>query len=236
MERSGSIAMDVLSALSGLPSTTVLIALIVASSLLVVLADWRVLNLILGIEYLLIGAFLVVSQIEGFPAELAIVKALVGIMIVPMLYISARRARWGKSPDEAEEEEIADVPPVRFGWLRSPGLALRGIIALLGVAVALSLALRNPIEITASQTSSRDITIATFVLIAQGMLNIALNENPLKVGLGLLTILAGFEAFYTIVEPTLLVVALLGLLNLVIALALSFLITAWAARPHKVAR
>ena len=228
--------MDVLSALAGLPSTTVLIALIVASSLLVVLADWRVLNLILGIEYLLIGAFLVVSQIEGFPAELAIVKALVGIMIVPMLYISARRARWGKSPDETEEEEIADVPPMRFGWLRSPGLALRGIIALLGVAVALSLALRNPIEITASQTSSRDITIATFVLIAQGTLNIALNENPLKVGLGLLTILAGFEAFYTVVEPTLLVVALLGLLNLVIALALSFLITAWAARPHKVAR
>ncbi|HJW84238.1 MAG TPA: hypothetical protein VJ754_08030 [Anaerolineae bacterium] len=223
---------DILSTLSGLPSTSVLIALIMASSLMVILSDWRVLVLILGIQYLLVGMFLIVSRIEGFPIELAIVKALVGIMIVPALYISARRARWGR-PVEADEADDIDGARPRLAWLRSPGLALRTIAALLVAAVALSLALRNPIEITASQTSSRYVTIAMFMLVAQGLLNIGLNENPLKAGLGLLTALAGFEAFYAVVEPTLLIIALLGLLNLVIALALALLITAWAVRPHE---
>jgi hypothetical protein len=226
---------DFLSALSGLPSSTLLIALIAASSLLVIISDWRLLNLILGAEYLLIGGFLFVSRIEGIPAELAIVKALVGIMTLPVLYISSRRARWGKNPDE-EAVEQTKSPARRLEWLSAPGLALRGTVALLGAAVALSVALRNPIQFTASQATSRDITIATFVLIAQGLLNVALNENPLKVGLGLLTVLAGFELFYTVVEPTLLVVGLLGIVNLVIALALSYLITAWAARPRKALR
>ena len=226
---------DFLSALSGLPSTSVLIALITASSLLVILSDWRLLVLILGIQYLLVGMLLIVSRIEGFPIELAIVKALVGIMIVPALYISARRARWG-SPVQADEEDGADRARQRLAWLQSPGLALRTIAALLVAAVALSLALRNPIEITTSQTSSRYMTIAMFMLVAQGLLKIALNENPLKAGLGLLTALAGFEAFYAVVEPTLTVIALLGLLNLVIALALALLITACAVGPRETSR
>ncbi len=253
---------DFLSILSGLPSPTVLIALIVTSSLLVILADWRALNLLLGVEYLLIGLFLIANRIQGFPTELAIIKALVGVMIVPVLYISARRVRWGRDPDE-DADEVAEPPWSRSGekqrrrvWLRalSPSavlragpsamlragptaelrasLALRAIVALLGAAAALSLALRSPIQFAASQATSRDITVATFVLIGQGLLNIALNENPLKVGLGLLSVTAGFEMFFVLVEPTLLVVALLGLVNLIIALALSYLIAAWAARPR----
>lgn len=225
---------DFLAALSGLPSTTILLALIVVSGLLVILADWRLLNLLLGAQYLLIGIFLIVNNIEGFPAELAIVKALVGVMIVPVLYISARRARWGKPPDENGDESAPDVR--RLDFLRAPGLVLRSIVALLGAAVALSLALRNPIEFAASQAVSRDITIATFTLIGQGLLNIALHENPLKTGLGLLTVTAGFELFFVLVEPSLLVIALLGVANLVIALALSYLVTAWAARPREALR
>jgi len=220
---------DLLSTPAGLPATTVLAALIVTTSLMVILEDWRLLNLLLGAEYLLIGLLLIVSQIAGFPAELAIVKALVGVIIVPVLYITARRAHWGKDPD-AEEEEKSTAPRRRLGWLRAPGLALRAIVAVLGVAIALSLAVRSPIQYITPQTAARDITIATFILIGQGVLNIALNENPLKVGLGLLTVMAGFETFYTPVEPTLLVVALLGFTNLLIALALSYLIAAWAAR------
>lgn len=238
----GVVAMtDFLATLSGLTTTTVLIALIIASSLLVIMTDWRVLNLVLGIQYLLIGVFLIVSRIEGFPAELAIVKALVGVMIVPVLYISSRRVRWGQLDeehlpikDDDDDEEEDDLAARRLTWLRTPGLALRVLVAVFGATVALSLALRYPIQFTAAQTVSRDITIATFILVAQGLFNIILNENPLKAGLGLLTIMAGFEMFYTLVEPALTVVALLGLVNLVIALALSFLVTSWATHQREV--
>jgi hypothetical protein len=236
---------DFLATLSGLTTTTVLIALIIASSLLVIMTDWRVLNLVLGIQYLLIGVFLIVSRIEGFPAELAIVKALVGVMIVPVLYISSRRVRWGQrdadrlslqsdDDDEDEEEDDAESAARRLTWLRAPGLALRVLIVVFGATVALSLALRYPIQFTAAQTVSRDITIATFILLTLGLLNMLLNENPLKTGLGLLTIMAGFEMFYTLVEPALVVVALLGLVNLVVALALSYLVTAWATSQREV--
>lgn len=221
---------DLLAALSGLPATTVLVALIAAASLLVILEDWRILNLLLGAEYLLVGMLLIVSRIDGLPAELAIVKALVGVMIVPVLYISSRRARWGKAGDELEDE--SEVARPRFAWMRTPGLALRAIVALLGAAVTLSLALRSPIASITPSSAARDVTIATLALIGQGLLNLALNENPLKVGLGLLTVMAGFELFYTPVEPTLLVVGFLGFVNLLIALALSYLIAAWAARPR----
>ncbi|HET7087095.1 MAG TPA: hypothetical protein VFL17_00445 [Anaerolineae bacterium] len=217
---------DLLSALSGLPSTTILTALVITVSLLVIVEDWRVLNLLLGVEYLLIGALLIVAQIDGFPVVLAIVKSLVGVMIVPALYISARRARWGKSASDADED--GEAPARRFAWLRAPGLALHTIVAVLGAAVALSLALRSPVQFITPQSAARDLTIAVFVLFAQGTLNVALSENPLKVGLGLLTVIAGFELLYTPVEPTLLIVALLGVVNLLIALAFSYLIAAWA--------
>jgi hypothetical protein len=243
---------DFLSALSGLPSTTVLTALVITASLLVIVEDWRVLNLLLGIEYLLIGALLIVAQIDGFPVVLAIVKSLVGVMIVPALYISARRARWGKTASDvdpigqgastradSEDVETPARPPLSpprqmggmtrgRGWLRAPGLALRTIVAVLGAAVALSLALRSPVQFITPQSAARDLTIAVFVLVAQGTLNVALSENPLKVGLGLLTVIAGFELLYTPVEPTFLIVALLGVVNLLIALAFSYLIAAWA--------
>ena len=229
---------DFLSALSSLPSTAVLAALVVTASLLVMVEDWRVLNLLLGIQYLLIGALLIVAQIDGFPVVLAIVKSLVGVMIVPALYISARRARWGKGADDVDEAVETPARPGMGmpGLLRAPGLALRTIVAVLGAAVALSLALRSPIQFITPQSAARDLTIAAFVLFAQGMLNVAMSENPLKIGVGLLTIIAGFELLYTPVDPTLLIVALLGVVNLLIALAFSYLIAAWAAHPRGAAQ
>ena len=229
---------DFLSALSSLPSTTILTALVITVSLLVIVEDWRVLNLLLGVEYLLIGALLIVAQIDGFPVVLAIVKSLVGVMIVPALYISARRARWGKSASDADEDVETPARPLRqaLGWLRAPGLALHTIVAVLGAAVALSLALRSPVQFITPQSAARDLTIAVFVLFAQGTLNVALSENPLKIGLGLLTVIAGFELLDTPVEPSFLIVALLGMVNLLIALAFSYLIAAWAARPRGAAQ
>ena len=42
--------------------------------------------------------------------------------------------------------------------------------------------------------------------------------------------------FYTSVEPTLTIVGLLGLTNLIIGLAISYLTTAWATHPPREAQ
>lgn len=219
---------DVLKTLSSIPGIAVLIGLIVAAALLVVLVNWRLLIFALAAHYLLIGLMLT----RAVPIELAAVKALVGIMICPVLLITARRVHWGQIDDEPTEDE----PPKRrslIGWLISPGLPLRFLAASLTAVLALSLALRNPLSIVGDVILSRDLTVATFSLLLLGLLNIVLNENPLKVGIGLLSLLAGFEMFYTVVDPTLTIVGLLGLTNLIIALAISYLTTAWATHPPR---
>ncbi len=239
--------MDVLKTLSSIPGLAVLIGLVVAAALLVVLVNWRLLILALGVQYLLVGLMLT----RVVPLELAAVKALVGVMICPVLFITARRVRWGQieQPDEAEADQLASDPlapdqpapkPAArrslIGLLISPGLPLRLMAALLTAVLAVSLARRTPLSVTGDALVSRDITIGTFGLLLLGLLNILLNENPLKVGIGLLSLLAGFEMFYTSVEPTLTIVGLLGLTNLIIGLAISYLTTAWATHPPREAQ
>lgn len=236
--------MDVLRTLSSIPGLAVLIGLIVAAALLVVLVNWRLLILALGVQYLLVGLMLT----RVVPLELAAVKALVGVMICPVLFITARRVRWGQIDQPGEvgadqpmgdalaPDQPAPKPAARrsmLDWLISPGFPLRLMAALLTAVLAVSLALRNPLLVTGDALVSRDVTIGTFGLLLLGLLNILLNENPLKVGVGLLSVLAGFEMFYTSVEPTLTIVGLLGMTNLIIGLAISYLTTAWATHPPR---
>ncbi len=216
---------DFLKALSSVPGTAVLIGLLIAAGLLVVLVNWRLLILILGAQYLLAGLLLS----RAVPIELGMVKALVGIMICPVLYITARRVKWGHLEDDLEDT----APKSRLSWLIAPGLPVRLITALMGLVLSVSLALRNPLAITGEQLVSRDLTIGIFALLLLGLLNMATHENPLKVGLGVLSLLSGFELFYTVIEPTLTIVGLLGLTNLIIALAISYLTVAWATHPHE---
>src|SRR5512147_1917190 len=151
---------DVLKTLSSIPGTAVLIGLLVAVGLLVVLVNWRLLIFALGAHYLLIGLMLT----RAVPIELAAVKALVGVMICPVLFITARRVRWG----QVDDDEVDGEPPRRrsiIGWLISPGLPLRLLAASLTAVLAVSLALRNPLAIVGDPLLSRDLTVATFGLI-----------------------------------------------------------------------
>jgi hypothetical protein len=61
-----------------------------------------------------------------------------------------------------------------------------------------------------------------------GLFAIALAREPLKSGIGLLTAMTGFEMFYSSVEQSLVVVGFLGLVNLGIALGISYLTTSQA--------
>ena len=225
------INVDIAKVFEALPGAAVLIGLLIAAALLVVLINWRLLIVALGAQYIFIGLMLT----RVVPVELAAVKALVGIMICPVLYITARRVNWGRPEDEdVEEEPTADQPRRRWWHVLGAGWPVRGIVAVLALAISTGLASRSPLPIVADQTLARDLTTGAFSVMLLGMINAALAENPLKVGMGLLSIMAGFELFYTAVEPTLTIVGLLGLTNLILALAIAYLTTAWASRHSEV--
>jgi hypothetical protein len=151
-----------------------------------------------------------------------------------VLYITARRVNWGRPDEEAGEDEAAERPQRRWWYILGAGWPVRVIVAVLALAISTGLASRSPLPIVTDLTLSRDLTTGAFSVILLGLINAALAENPLKVGIGLLSVLAGFELLYTAVEPTLTIVGLLGLTNLILALAIAYLTTAWASRRGEV--
>jgi hypothetical protein len=63
------------------------------------------------------------------------------------------------------------------------------------------------------------------ILIGIGLLHLGLTAQPLRVVLGLLTVLSGFEILYAAVETATLVAGLLAGVNLGLALVGSYLLT-----------
>lgn len=74
------------------------------------------------------------------------------------------------------------------------------------------------------RTVPQPILVTALALIALGALQLGLSERSARVCIGLLTALAGFETLYFVLEPALAIVALLGAVNVVVALIASYLL------------
>ncbi|MBC8253849.1 MAG: hypothetical protein H8E35_07460 [Ardenticatenia bacterium] len=71
-----------------------------------------------------------------------------------------------------------------------------------------------------------DVGLGCYWLILIGLLILMLTEEPLKGGLGLLTLLTGFDLLYVPLEHSLVVAWLWAVVNLLLALAIAFLAVA----------
>jgi hypothetical protein len=123
------------------------------------------------------------------------------------------------------------VLPALLGQDRHRGLPPTGYIfrflaALLMMLVATTMSRTIPLS-----SLSFNIATAVYWLALAGLVILTLNEDPLKAGLGLFTVFTGFDLFYTTLEPSLLLTGLWGTANLLVALALSYLIIAKGATP-----
>jgi hypothetical protein len=203
---------EVIARLSFLTASPAVVGLVVTASLIIMVRDWRASLAALLAQYLLLG-FLLTRLI---PLEVATVKTLIGALICPILYLTARRGRWGRQRDK-------DRPsPLPTGWEVFPvGLPFRLLAVVLMGLVASSLLKSYPLP-----EVPRDIGFACYWLALVGLLVMILTAEPLKAGLGLLTFMAGFELFYAALESSLSVVGLLGIVNLFMALAIAYLASA----------
>lgn len=179
-----------------------LLGLFIALALLMVARPRRVSLLALLAEYVLMG--LLLSGV--IPAPLALAKVAVGGMVFFILYPVARRP----SPGARVAQED------RGGLMAS--FAFRLTAFLLAGAGAYGLFSRYPLaEIPGP------LALASYLLMAVGLLMAILGEGTFESGLGLLTFQMGFESVFTLLEGGLLVAGLLGLLNILLALAISYL-------------
>jgi hypothetical protein len=160
--------------------------------------------------------------------ELALIKTLVGALLCLILYMTARRVRWGHPPQqtrEADAEKEDAVSPAPH-WTLPTEFPFRFLAALLVMVAAYRGASAFPLP-----DVNQAISLGAYTLAALGLLAMGLTDEPLKAGLGLLTFVSAFELFYTVLEPSLIVIGFLGLANFLIALAIAYLTVARYTLP-----
>jgi hypothetical protein len=113
---------------------------------------------------------------------------------------------------------------LRLAWLgqdstwQVSSLVFRLFGALLVLLVAMTLGNTFPLPEPVGS-----ITTAVYWLGLAGVLALVLTEEPLRAGVGLLTVFTGFDLFYASAEHSLLLTGLWGTVNLLIALAIGYL-------------
>ncbi len=184
-------------------SLPALVLVTLTSFILLAGRDWRLRVAALALQYF--GVFLLVAT--RWPADLAAVKLVAGWMAGSVLGVS--RLNLGVPPD---------APPA---WPTER--VFRVLAATLVLLTVASLA-----PLLAEWVSSVGVyqAWASLLLIGMGLLNIGLTTRAFPVVLSLLTMLSGFEILYAAIETSTLVAGLLALVNLGIALAGSYLMTA----------
>lgn len=173
------------------------LVLMITSLALLVTQDWRRTVLALAIQYL--AVFILVSLV--WPVGLAAVKLVIGWMVSSLLGAS--------QPQEALIDEGAAALSGRiFRALAG------GIIWMLVFSIAPFATSWLPVNMP--------VIWGGLILAGMGLLQLGMTTRPLRVIIGLLTLLAGFEVLYAAVEASVLVSGLLALVNLGLAVIGSY--------------
>lgn len=180
---------------------------------ILVIPDWRVMLAALAAQYFLAGLLFV----DVLDPRLAIIKILAGWFVTLVLYISARQVDWNNTSGSVDHEKFIAVRGQQL-----PGTTLLRIGLTVGMVLAAQVLSRQ----TAVAIIPADLDhfqLAVYALMGLGLLGMVLATEPLRVGLGIFTFLTGFELIYSVLEQSTAVLALLAIVNLTLAVAISYL-------------
>jgi hypothetical protein len=188
--------------LSDILSWTSVGLILVTSVALLVSQSWQRSLLFLSLQYL--GMFWLVSL--HWPMTMAAVKLVTGWIAAAALGMSQPQSDQPTSSEEA-------WPQGRIFRLLAAGLVILAVTAS-APAVIEWLPSLHMIE-----------TLGSFILIGMGLLHLSVTARPFRTILGLLTVLAGFETLYAAVENSIMVAAMLSVINLGLALVGAYLLS-----------
>ena len=176
--------------------------LLLGTSLVLLLSqNWRWSIIALALQFLGVFGLVLLS----WPVGLAVVKLVTGWMAGALIGAS----------QPAEELEDATFRNIQ-GTVFRLAVSLVGLI--LVIAAAQGLAGWIP--------AGRPILLGGLVLIINGLLQLGMTTRPLRVILGLFTVLSGFEILYAVVEQSVLVAGLLSVITLGLAILCAYLLAA----------
>ena len=182
------------------------VLLIAITSIGLLLArDWRWLIIFLSAHYF---GMLILTLLH-WPLGMASVKVVAGWMSAAILGMT-RSGLLGE--DKTEKQSI--LPRGRMFRSFAAGIVI--------VIVATA----TPRVDAVMANAGFAVTTGSLLLIGMGLLHLGVTDHILRVTIGLMTVLAGFEVLYATVEGSILVAALLAVINLGLALAGSYLLVA----------
>jgi hypothetical protein len=181
--------------------------------LVVVPRDWRA--VIFG--YALQSVMLSVLLSRPLPAEWALLQMIVGGLVAVMMFLSAGELRGAA--------RLGVPAPAR--WPQMASLTSFRLLAAILAAVAFYI-LRDRARLPEVDALFRD-TIVWLVMF--GILGIALHTEPLHAGLSLLTMIGGFELLLFTLNKNGAMVALVMAWQLLLGLAIAYLILARGLAP-----
>jgi hypothetical protein len=181
----------------------VVIILITATGLLIV-RDWRWSIILLAVQYLC----MFILTLQHWPLGMASVKLVAGWMSAAILGMT-------RSNFPAQDfEEVGIWPRGRLFRLFAAGMIL------------LIVSVVTPKVDSVMADTGYAVTGGSLILIGMGLLHLGITSHILRVVIGLMTVLSGFEILYSTVEGSILVAALLAVINLGLALVGGYLLIA----------
>ena len=186
------------------------VAVFVMTPILVVIDDRRLVVGALAVLYLFVSLLftnVLATQIAG-------IKLIVYIIVWLIIFICAQQKGWGYTDASNEVYGLVISATIRFRVL---AVVMVGVVGWQLVETGM---LPFPVV-------SRYVTLGATQLVFQGLLLLAIAKQPLKIGLGILVMYSGFGLLYSAVEPSLMVVGMLGLVDIAVALAICYLELVW---------
>jgi hypothetical protein len=180
------------------------VLMVITSAGLLLARDWRWSIILLAAQYM--GMFILTLQ--HWPIGMASVKVVAGWMSAAILGMT----RSGLPGEALAEDSI---------WPR--GLLFRLFAA---ATVVLIVAVVTPGVDTIMADAGFPVTNGGLLLIGMGLLHLGITARVMHVAIGLMTVLSGFEILYSTVEGSVLVAALLAVINLGLALVGAYLLIA----------
>ncbi len=186
------------------------VMILVTSVGLLLVRDWRWTIILLAVQYL--GIFILTLQ--HWPVGMASVKVVAGWMSAAILGMT----RSGLPSQDIDEQDL--WPRGRLFRLFAAGM----------VVLIVAVATRGVDTIMAD--AGYAVSGGSLLLIGMGLLHLGITSYILRVVIGLMTVLSGFEVLYSAVEGSILVAALLAVINLGLALVGAYLLVAENTQPE----
>ncbi|MCL4272428.1 MAG: hypothetical protein KJZ77_01035 [Anaerolineales bacterium] len=184
----------------------VAVALILATATTILISqDWRISLAALALQYL--AAFWLVTR--HLPLAMGSVKLIAGWMVVATLGMTRLNL-------STLDNQMEDTFWFRGRWFR---IILMGIVGLIAAGSSLQIEAVIP-------GLGLPVIAGSMILIGAGVVHLGVTSDLLRVTLGLLTLLAGFEILYAALESAILVTGLLAVVNLGLGILGSYLLIA----------